>query len=78
MLYRSVNSELLHRCLNLKKYCSMTKCSLSDNNISFVKKTKNPEMREISYLAHSTWNIHATEGKVDSYEGLPRNEKSNV
>lgn len=48
----------------------MTKCSLSDDNISFVK-NKNPEIQEISYLAHSTWNINATEGKVDSYEGLP-------
>lgn len=37
------------RCLNLKKYCSMTKCSLSDDDISFAK-SKNKENREISYL----------------------------
>lgn len=55
----------------------MTKCSLSDGNISFVKK-QNPEIQEISYPVHSTWKIHATEGKVNSYEGIPRNEKSKV
>lgn len=42
-LWRSANSELLHGCLNLKKYYSMTKCSLSDDNISSVK-NKNPEI----------------------------------
>lgn len=38
----------------------------------------NPDIQEISYLAHSTWNIHTIEGQIDSYEALPRNEKSNV
>lgn len=47
----------------------MTKCRLSDDNLSFIK-SKNPENREISYLVDSIWNIHATEEKVDSYEGF--------
>lgn len=47
----------------------MAKYKLSEGNISFVK-NKNPEIRDISYLVDSTWNIHATEGKVDRYEGF--------
>lgn len=57
------------RFLNLKKPCSMAKNKLSEDNISFIK-NKNPEIRYISYLADSTWNIYATDGKVDLYEGF--------
>lgn len=55
----------------------MTNHILPDDNISFVK-NNNPKNQEIPYLVHSTWNIHATEGKVGIYKGLPRNEKSKV
>lgn len=47
----------------------MTKCRLSDDSVSFVK-CKNLQNMNISYLVDSTWNIYATEGKVDSYEAF--------
>lgn len=47
----------------------MAKYKLSEDNISFIK-NKNPEIRYTSYLADSTWNIYATDGKVDLYEGF--------
>lgn len=50
----------------------MSNCSLHEDNISFIK-SNNQKNQEIPYLVHSTWHMHATEGKwvfIKEFQGM--------